>query len=104
MNIHMASEVWVTAAFVKPGTHTYMIGDQRDGPQPHHTNIHECIVEEREENIAVFERVTKKKDTDMFHKWKTIFASWPVENDLTFKQCIEHDVKMWKVTRLVKDS
>lgn len=51
----------------------------------------------------MFERITKKRDVDLFQRWKTIFAPWPNENLATFTQCIEHDIKLWKVTRLVKD-
>lgn len=48
-----------------------------------------------------YERVTKIKSGDVFNRWKTIFAGWPNENDVLFKQCIENDLKLWKVNRLI---
>lgn len=74
MDTHMSPEVWVTAAFVKPGTHTYVVADYRGEKQYHHANIHECNVDKRIENIAPYERITKLKSGDVFNRWKTIFA------------------------------
>ena len=62
LDTHISREVWVTAAFVKPGTHTYMVSDYRGKrKQLHHTNIHEVTVDPREEDVMPFERVTKVK-------------------------------------------
>ena len=57
----------------------------------------------RLEEIVIQPRVTKTKDADVFNKFKSIFAPWPNENEQVFRQCIEHDIKIWKVTRLIKD-
>ena len=65
--------------------------------------MHECVVEPRLEPIIPIERVTKIREGDIFQRWKTIFAPWPTENEPIFRSCIEHDVKYWKVTRLIKD-
>jgi len=99
-----SDDVWVTAAFVQPGTHTYIVSDYRGLPQNHHANVHECRAEPRVEPIMTYERVTKIRKGDIFNRWKTIFAQWPSENEAVFRQCIEHDIKLWKVTRLIKDA
>ena len=102
LDTHISSEVWVTAAFVKPGTHTYIVSDYRgERKQLHHTNIHECTVDPREEEVILNERITKVKSGDAFNRWKTIFAPWPNENEQVYRQCIEHDIKLWKVQRLI---
>ena len=103
METHIQPEVWVAGAFVKPGTHSYIVSDYRGLKQYYHSNMHECTVESRQEEIVPFERVTKIRSADLFHRYKTIFAPWPDEGDWIFRQCIEHDIKLWKVTRLIKD-
>ena len=65
--------------------------------------MHACYVEARQEAIVPYERVVKLKSADAFARFKTIFAPWPEEGDHVFRQCIEHDIKLWKVTRLIKD-
>ena len=105
MDTHFAPEVWVTAAFVKPGTHQYIISDYRsERKEEHHENMHECKVQPRVENIVPFERITKLRLGDVFHRYKTIFAPWPNEGEPLYRQCMEHDIKLWKVTRLIKDA
>ena len=103
MDVQTDREVWVTAAFVKPGTHTFIVSDLRGDRARHHHNLHECTVDPRVEPILPYERITKIKSGDEFQRWKTIFAPWPNEGEPMFRQCIEHDVKLWKVTRLIKD-
>ena len=103
MDVQTDREVWVTAAFVKPGTHTFIVSDLRGGKARHHHNLHECTVDPRVEPILPYERITKIKSGDEFQRRKTIFAPWPNEGEPMFRQCIEHDVKLWKVTRLIKD-
>ena len=98
----MNSDVFVTAAFVKPGTHTYIVGDLRNKKEKHF-NLHECRIDPRVEAILPYERVCKLKSADVFQRWKTIFAPWPTEGENLYRQCIEHDIKFWKCPRLVKD-
>lgn len=102
MDILMSSDVWVTAAFVKPGNHTYIVADYRNRKSMH-SNLHECNIDPRVDAILPYERIIKMKEGDDFIRWKTIFGPWPNENDLMFRQCIEHDIKFWKVPRLIKD-
>ena len=104
VDTHTKGDIWMTAAFVKPGTHNFIVSDYRgDKKQDHITNIHECVAGSRLEEIKMNERITKMKSGDAFNKWKSIFSAWPNEGDGLFRQCIEHDVKIWKVTRLIKD-
>ena len=86
IDTQISNEVWVTAAFVKPGSHTFMVSDFRGkGKESNHSNMHECTVDPREEEIVTYERVTKLRTGDVFHRHKTIFAGWPNENEITFR-------------------
>ena len=102
IDTHIQREVWVTAAFVQPGTHTYIVSDKRGKKkQQHHVNIHEVTVDPRQDDVMPYERLIKVKSGDTFNRWKSIFAPWPNENDQVYRQCIEHDIKLWKVGRLI---
>ena len=94
----------MAAAFVKPGNHTYIVSDKRSNDaRDHIINIHECDVGSREDEIVPYERITKAKSGNTFNRLRSIFSGWPNENDFMFRQCMEHDMKLWKVTRLIKD-
>ena len=95
-------QVFVTAAFVKPGSHQYVVGDLRH-PDHQLISIHNMTVESRTEEIMSYERVVKQKKGGNFNRMRSIFAPWPVENDELFRRCIEHDFNFWKVPRIIKD-
>ena len=66
--------------------------------------MHECIIDSRVEEIKPNERVVKVKSADAFNRFRSIFATWPQEGEPMFKQCVEHDIRMWKVTKMIKDT
>jgi hypothetical protein len=88
--------------FVKPGRHNYIVADLRSITDPLLTS-HSLKSEVRPEEVIPFERVLKQREGDVFHRHKTIFAQWPEETPTHYRQAIEHDIRLWKVTRLIKD-
>lgn len=55
LDTHLSKEVWVTTAFVKPGTHTFIVSDYRGTQKDkYHSNMHECTVDPREEEIVLY--------------------------------------------------
>ena len=95
-------QVFVTAAFAKPGIHQYIVADLRH-PQNKLINVHEFSAETRQEDVLNYERVIKEKKGEQFNRMKSIFAPWPVENEELFKKCIEHDFSFWKIPRVIKE-
>ena len=98
----MQAQVFMTATFVKPGNHEYIVADLRHKDNKH-ISMHKLEAGQRPEEIVNFERVAKHVAGDAFNRGRSIWGAWPVEDDSLFRACIQHDVNLWKVPRLVKD-
>ena len=102
IDTHMQPQVFMTAAFVKPGNHEYIVADLRHKDNKH-IAMHKLEAGPRPEEVVNFERVAKHVAGDAFNRGRSIWGAWPAEDDSLFRACIQHDVILWKVPRLVKD-
>ena len=92
----------MTAAFVRPGTHEYVVADLRNKDHKH-VSMHKFETEPRIEEVVNFERITKYVAHDAFNRSRSVWGQWPQEDEGVFRACILHDITLWKVPRLIKD-
>jgi len=38
-----------------------------------------------------------------FHKDRSVFAEWRLDDDTTAKMCIDHDLQLWHADKFIKD-
>lgn len=47
--------------------------------------------------------LVKKKIERHFHKASSVFAKWQEDTPKILSDCVEHDLKYWKIHRFIKD-
>jgi hypothetical protein len=66
---------------------------------------HRIIVRQREEDIPLFTKKLRIKSTQRkFNKNSSAFKDWQEDTNEILAQVIDHDSKLWKVERFVKDA
>ena len=59
----------------------------------------------RRERIPLFVKALRRKtaDGDKFNRDLTVFKDWKTPTEKDFKGMLEHDEKLWKLPRFIKD-
>ncbi len=96
-------QVYCFPSFLKQGKQTVVIG-YPNAYDDIEFFIHRIVVRQREEEIPVFTKKLRMKSTQRrFDKQMSIFKDWQEDTVDIYHQLIEHDSKLWKVERFVKD-
>ena len=90
-------------SFWKQGKHIVVIG-YPDSYDDLEFFIHRVVIRQREEEIPVYTKKTKMKTTTRkFNKNVSSFKDWQEDTPDILSQVIDHDSKLWKVERFVKE-
>ena len=61
------------------------------------------IVKKREEDPPVITREIKQKKVQrVFEKHNSVFKDWKEDTEQTLQDAIDHDLRLWKCSRFVK--
>lgn len=105
-NEYEDDQIYVFAQHMKPGKRTFVAsmpkGRRRAGEKQHF--IHNIIVPNREEDVPVFEKLTKRSAKErQFTKPTSEYRDWREDSEGDAVKCIEHDIERWNCDRFVKD-
>lgn len=108
-------QLYVLPCFLKSGRQNYVI-IQKDGlacnaeaevdlPRgPYNYHVHKCIVEGRQEDIALWHKPLKNgSKVRKFKHELSVFSQWKPDNKASLERCLEHDFSFWKLARFCKD-
>jgi len=66
--------------------------------------LHKAIVVKREEQPPIFEKtITARFKERVFDKNKSVFKEWVEDDAATMDGIYQHDIKLWKCARFLKE-
>jgi hypothetical protein len=97
INLNFAAEIdirrediYVYAAFGPPGQHLYYVGNPQLGIE----HVNKCIVNLREEDIPIYEKVNKYKvNQRVFRKDASVFKEWKEDTNGMLSDMFNDDVR-----------
>ena len=96
------NQVYVIAAFHKPGRQLYAVSLTEDGETSYY--LHKAVVPPRQEDVPHFAKATKQhKLVRKFNRKNSVFNEWVHDDDQLALECIEQDMRWWNIPRLIKD-
>lgn len=101
------NRVYVFAAFMRPGKRTFAISIPKKEKKSYankHWYVHDIIVPNREEDVAVYEKAANMSKTERnFFKPTSEFRDWREDEPEDPIESIEHDMELWNAERFIKD-
>ncbi len=78
----------------------YYIGDPKAGVE----HVNKCIVNLREEDVPIYEKINKfKVNQRVFKKDASVFKEWKDDTPGMLQEMMADDLKVWKCSRFIKD-
>ena len=98
-----ANEVYVFAAFMRPGKQFYSVC-LSDAENDLQYFTHKMVVKKREEDIPLFVKEIKNRViVRVFEKNNSVFKEWTEDGPNTALLCIENDLTLWHADKFIKD-